>query len=1819
VNNLFARNRAGSNNGDALLLLNAGAGSRADVIFTTIASPTVSGGRAIAVFNGTVNITNTIIASHTVGISRTAGTVTQNYNLFSGNTSNTGGTVGGGVNSLTAAPRFVNPAGDDYHISSSSAAFEAGTDMGITEDFDVDPRPRGTQVDMGFDETAPPPSVCFATLDGTQVYSTYNAAAVQQAVDAASAGGSVMVAGICAGVQARGGTTQTVVITKALTLMGGFTITNWLTPDGASNMTVLDAQAGGRVISATQPVTINSLTIQNGKATGTSGGGAAFTAAATILNSTFYSNTSSAGGGVNFAGPATISNTVFISNVVSSGPGGGALFLSTAFVTNTRFTANTAITGGGLALSNTTGFSLIANSVFASNRATTNSGDAMYLFPSGTGRAVIVHTTIASPTVSSGQAIAVGAGTVNITNTIIASHTVGINRVGGTVTQNFNLFSGNTNNTQGTITSGANSFMGPAVFQNPALNDYHIITGSAAINKGTNVGVSFDFDNLPRPKGAGYDIGAFEFNNNSPVADAGMTQTIMVGTLVTLTGAASSDPDNDPLIYRWTQISGSAATLSSATDVTPTFVAPRPDGTLVFRLVVTDVIGQASAPAFVTITVTNTEPIADAGTPQTVIAGAVVTLTGVASTDPDGHALTFDWYQVGGVPVTLSDTNAISPTFTAPGVTGDLIFLLYVIDAYWALSAPAFVTVTVANNAPVANAGAPQTTTAGSLVSLTGIASSDADGHALTFGWAQISGAPVTLANANDITATFTAPGTLGDLVFRLVVTDAYGAVSMPALVTVTVENSKPTADAGAQQSVNGHTVVSLTGSASSDPNGQPLTFGWTQTNGMPVTLTSATAISPTFTAPAITDTLVFQLVVTDSLGLASDPAFVTVTVSNSVPLADAGTPQTVIVGSLVTLTGSASSDPDDDALAYGWTQVNGEPVTLTDAGDVTPTFTAPAITGTLVFHLVVTDVYGVRSTPAVVTVTVINNAPVADAGAPFTATVGANVSLAGGGSSDPDGHALTFGWTQVSGDAVVLSNGNAVTPTFTAPGVTGALVFQLVVTDAFGAVSTPAFVTVTVTNGQPVASAIAPATATVGSLVTLGGGLSDDPEGHALTHGWTQISGTAVTLSSETAISPTFTAPSVTGDLVFQLVVTDAFGAVSAPAVVTVTVTNGQPVASATAPVTATVGSLVTLGGGLSNDPEDHALSYGWTQISGADVTLSSENEISPTFTAGVTGGFIFQLVVTDAYGAVSAPAFVTITVTNDTPVADAGVPQSVGVGTLVTLTGIASSDLNGHALAHSWTQMSGEVVTLSSNSTISPAFTAPGNAGTLVFQLVVTDAYGAVSAPALVTITVTNDAPVANAGIAQTATVNTDVTLDGSPSSDPDGHALTYGWSQISGVAVLLSSSSAISPAFTAPLITGTLVFQLVVTDAYGMASAPAMVAITITNGEPTAIAGTPQTVIAGTPVTLTGAASSDPEGHALLAYGWLQTSGAPVLLSSNSAVSPTFTAPGVTGNLVFQLVVTDIYGAMSAPAFVTITVINGRPVANAGLPKSVVVNTPVTLNGNASSDPDGHALTFGWLQVSGLPVLLSSNSALSPTFIAPATTGVLVFQLIVTDAFGAVSTPSVVTITVTNGEPVANAGAPQTVFVNASVTLNGSASSDPEAQALTYEWAQVSGTPVLLSSNSAALPTFTAPNSIGALVFQLVVTDSAGLASQPAFVTVTVEASPVTVVPPSGLTITVTTGNAVLQTSVEFTYTLGAGSEPVTFTWDFGDGSPAVTGPTASHVYAPGTYTATVTATNSAGTITTIVRIFVPWRVLLPIIALESAPALWQQRRE
>jgi hypothetical protein len=371
-----------------------------------------------------------------------------------------------------------------------------------------------------------------------------------------------------------------------------------------------------------------------------------------------------------------------------------------------------------------------------------------------------------------------------------------------------------------------------------------------------------------------------------PVANAGPNQTVAVGSTVVLIGGGSTSGSGNPLTYSWTLTSlpsGSAATLTGANTVSPTFVVDKA-GTYTAQLVVND--GSAnSSPSTVTITTQTVKPVANAGPSQFINVGALVQLNGAGSTDANGLPLTYKWTLItlpGGSAAALSSTTAVNPTFTADQA-GTYVAQLIVNNGTFD-SDPSTVTITTQTPlAPTANAGANQTVSLGSTVTLNG-SGTDPQSLPLTYQWSIINkpaGSNATLSSATIATPTFVAD-VAGTYIAQLIVSN--GALnSQPATVTISTTCAPPTANAGGNQRVAVGDTVTLNGSNSGDACHSPLTYAWSFVSvpsGSNATLSNPTSVSPTFTAD-IDGTYVVQLIVNNGF-TSSDPATVSIIASTA-------------------------------------------------------------------------------------------------------------------------------------------------------------------------------------------------------------------------------------------------------------------------------------------------------------------------------------------------------------------------------------------------------------------------------------------------------------------------------------------------------------------------------------------------------------------------------------------------------------------------------------------------------------------------------------------------------------------------------------------------------------------------------------------------------------------------------------------------------------------------------------------------------------------------------------------------------------------------
>ena len=207
--------------------------------------------------------------------------------------------------------------------------------------------------------------------------------------------------------------------------------------------------------------------------------------------------------------------------------------------------------------------------------------------------------------------------------------------------------------------------------------------------------------------------------------------------------------------------------------------------------------------------------------------------------------------------------------------------------------------------------------------------------------------------------------------------------------------------------------------------------------------------------------------------GDANSSTFTFTLAANDAPIAHAGADQTVAASATVTLDGSASSDPNSNALTYAWSEITTSGVLLTNASSESASFVAPSRTSNTIlnFRLTVSD--GLLSSTDEIQVTVrANQPPSAKISAPSTAQAGDTVTLNASGSTDPEGQALTYSWTQVSGFLVSLMNTDTDQASFTAALITGmdqTLTFRVSVSDGTAEDTADVSIILTATASVPI------------------------------------------------------------------------------------------------------------------------------------------------------------------------------------------------------------------------------------------------------------------------------------------------------------------------------------------------------------------------------------------------------------------------------------------------------------------------------------------------------------------------------------------------------------------------------------------------------------------------------------------------------------------------------------------------------------------------------------------------------------------------------
>jgi hypothetical protein len=341
----------------------------------------------------------------------------------------------------------------------------------------------------------------------------------------------------------------------------------------------------------------------------------------------------------------------------------------------------------------------------------------------------------------------------------------------------------------------------------------------------------------------------------TPIAVLNSASKVSKNDLVQLDGTSSNSPDTRPLNYYWTITSkpeGSNAQLSNPRSPAPSFVADMFGQYNVSLKVDNGLLESGIVNA--TIEALNHAPIANAGSNQTRIRGSLIHLNGSGSNDPNGDMITYNWEWIQkptGSSAQLTSTSEANPKFTAD-LEGNYSLSLTVYDQY-SLSAKDTVEInSIANQAPLANAGNDIETVINSIVVLNGTKSSDPEEDQLTYNWSMVAKPTGSLVELSDSTLGKPAfqPDVAGEYVIQLSVSDGINS-SMPDEVRIVVTNNvPPLANAGNEQITTERLTVVLDGSESFDPDGKALLYQWsfvTKPFGSNALLLDANTAKPSF------------------------------------------------------------------------------------------------------------------------------------------------------------------------------------------------------------------------------------------------------------------------------------------------------------------------------------------------------------------------------------------------------------------------------------------------------------------------------------------------------------------------------------------------------------------------------------------------------------------------------------------------------------------------------------------------------------------------------------------------------------------------------------------------------------------------------------------------------------------------------------------------------------------------------------------------------------------------------------------------------------
>jgi PKD repeat protein len=790
------------------------------------------------------------------------------------------------------------------------------------------------------------------------------------------------------------------------------------------------------------------------------------------------------------------------------------------------------------------------------------------------------------------------------------------------------------------------------------------------------------------------------------------------------------------------------------------------------------------------------------------------------------------------------------------------------------------------------------------------------------------------------------------------------------------LSNQPPVADSkGSYNGIEGVTIT-FNGTASYDPDGSIISYGWDFGDG-----NTGTGESPAYTY-AQDGTYNVTLVVTDNEG-ATDTNITTATIDDTEPTADfSATPASGLKPLTVDFADSSTSY--EGITVWDWEFGDGNTST-----EQNPTHEY-ATEGCYTVSLTVYEADGDSDTETKVDYIIVtreNQPPVSDPNGPYTGTEGAAMTFSGSGSYDPDGSIISFAWDFGDGNT-----GTGESPAYTYA-QNGTYNVTLVVTDNEGATDTNT-TTATIADTEPTADFSA---TPAGGLKPLTVDFTDNSTSYDGITVWDWDFGDGDN-SGEQSPTHVYTTE---GIYTVSLTVYEADGdsdTVTKVDYINVTRENPPPVSDPNGPYTGTEGVAITFNASGSYDSDGSIASYAWDFGFGDGNTGTGE---SPAYTYAQNGTYNVTLVVTDNEGATDTST-TTATIADTEPTADFSATPASGLKPLTvdftdsstSYDGIAAREWDFGDDNYSTEQNPTHVYATEGIYTVSlTGYEADGNSDTK-------------AKVDYIIVTRENQPPVSDLNGPYTCTEGAAVLFSGSGSYDPDGSIISFAWDFGDGNNC---TSRGVNTAYTYAQ-DGTYNVSLVVTDSEGATNTSTTTAA-IDDTEPTAdFAGMPTSGLKPLTVDFTDSSTSY---DGITAWEWDFDDG-----DTSTEQNPTHVY-ATEGGYTVSLTGYEADGNSDTKAkvdYIIVTRENQPPVSDLNGPYTGTEGAAVLFSGSGSYDPDGSIISFAWDFGDG-----NTSTGMNTTY-TYAQGGTYSVTLVVTDNEGATDT-NATTATINDTEPTAD----------------------------------------------------------------------------------------------------------------------------------------------------------------------------------------------------